>query len=110
MANDKDVPFALLYSVHEDDQFNDVASISTTSMEPPKLCRLQGAIGVPSQHPIAPSEIDLNEITSTFVPQFKTVAKSRKPLLMSIDSEDFPPALLEGVKWRGHGDVSSEVS
>ncbi|KAF2502660.1 hypothetical protein BU16DRAFT_16651 [Lophium mytilinum] len=106
-ANDKDVPFALLYSVQEDDRFNDTASVSTTSTQPPKRCLLKGAIGVETGHPIAPSEIDLTDVSKLFVPQLHRVAKSRKTMLMNISVDH--SELLEGIAWRGYGDPCSEL-
>ncbi|KAF2816750.1 uncharacterized protein BDZ99DRAFT_374694 [Mytilinidion resinicola] len=106
-ANDKDIPFALLYSVQEDDRFNDTASVSTTSTQPPKRCLLKGAIGVETGHPMAPSEIDLTDTSQLFVSQLHSVAKSRKTMLMNISVDH--PELLEGIAWRGYGDPCSEL-
>ncbi|AEO65266.1 uncharacterized protein THITE_2076488 [Thermothielavioides terrestris NRRL 8126] len=63
-----DIPLAIMYSVEDDP---DATASPSSSGGPAKICRLQGTLGVPENHPIAP------------------------------DDGTWPPSLLEGLQWRG---------
>ena len=63
--NDKDIPFALVYSVE------DVSSPGLDASFTTKHCVLRGTIGVPDGHPAAPANCDLQNCYDGFVPYFR---------------------------------------
>ncbi|OCK83195.1 hypothetical protein K432DRAFT_280182, partial [Lepidopterella palustris CBS 459.81] len=103
-ANDKDAPFALLYAV-EDADFNDAALVPMTSSAALKNCTLKGALGVPSNHPMAPAKLDFMNSSHALMPYLRSAAESRDLTLINIKDEHFPPSLLQNVRWRGYGDA-----
>jgi PAS domain S-box-containing protein len=106
--NDCDTPFALLYSV-SDDNDSDSSSLHSSSLLGTKQCYLEGSLGVPGVHKAAPEQIDLKEGTEGFGPVFREVMKTDKPVVLSIGSGDLPTEMLEGLEWRGFGDPCRDV-
>ncbi|KAF2751501.1 hypothetical protein M011DRAFT_464227 [Sporormia fimetaria CBS 119925] len=106
--NERDTPFALIYSV-SDDNGSDCSSLHSASLFGNKTCYLEGALGVPSGHPCAPDQMDLKEGTDGFAPVFREVMKTDKPVVMSIGSGDLPLAIMEDLEWRGFGDPCRDV-
>ncbi|KAJ4292756.1 hypothetical protein N0V90_009419 [Kalmusia sp. IMI 367209] len=106
--NEYDTPFALLYSV-SDDNDSDSSSLHSSSLLGSKQCYLEGYLGVPPNHPAAPEQIDLKEGTEGFGPVFREVMKTDKPVVLSIGSGDLPLEMLEGLEWRGFGDACRDV-
>lgn len=107
-ANARDVPFALLYSVGEDDdgEHSSVASETSISL---KTCHFEGALGVPEGHPAAPVQLDLRRSPEGFVPSFREAMRTREPTLLRVKDGTLPEALLEGIEWRGFGDPCTEA-
>lgn len=108
-SNDKDIPFALLYSVEDIDDSNDASSVSTQSSISPRQCILKGAIGVPDDHPAAPARLDLQEGYNGFLPYFRVAMKSKKPTVFRIDDGTIPDYLTKDISWRGFGDKCSSL-
>ncbi|KAH7051315.1 aerobic respiration control sensor protein-like protein arcB [Macrophomina phaseolina] len=104
-ANDKDVPFALLYAVEDDEDSSDNLSASASSTSNVvKQCILKGSLGVPEGHPAAPSRLDYLQSIEGFMPYFREAVKSRKPTVLHLDNGNSPMGLLDGIQWRGFGD------
>ncbi|KAK7750759.1 hypothetical protein SLS62_007311 [Diatrype stigma] len=106
--NHCDVPFALLYSVgeNEDEDQSSISSESTTSL---RSCFLEGAIGVPKGHIAAPQQMDLKRSRQGFVPAFREAMRTREPTLLQTRDGSLPEELLEGIKFRGFGEPCREA-
>ena len=106
--NEFDTPFALLYSV-SDDNDSDSSSLHSSSLLGTKQCYLEGTLGVPAHHLAAPEQIDLKEGQEGFGPVFREVMKTDKPVVLGIGSGDLPLAMMEGMDWRGFGDACRDA-
>jgi PAS domain S-box-containing protein len=106
--NTYDTPFAMLYSV-SDDNDSDCSSLHSASLLGNKTCYLEGSLGVPENHPAAPPQMDLKEGHEGFGPVFREVMKTDKPVVLSIGSGDLPAAMMENLDWRGFGDPCRDV-
>jgi len=137
--NESDTPFAMLYSVGDEND-SDTASSYSTSVLGGKTCSLEASLGVPDDHPSAPQAIDLKTGTEGFGPIFREVIKAGRSLLLRVtgdsildgspgsafsggssaiieDPEDFigdasleiSDTMLEGFEWRGFKDPCRAV-
>lgn len=106
--NSFDVPIAILYSVvdtHEDEDLSSHSSSSSLS----KSCQLEGTLGVPPGHVAAPARLDLSRSTEGFIPSFREAMRTRQPTKLTTRDGTLPKSLLEGIQWRGFGDPCSEA-
>ncbi|KAL1622661.1 hypothetical protein SLS56_008643 [Neofusicoccum ribis] len=104
-ANDKDIPFGLLYAIEDDEGSSDNASTNASSTaNVVKQCVLKGALGVPEGHPAAPPRLDFMQSIEGFMPYFREAMKSRRPTLLDLEGGAVPSNLLDGIQWRGFGD------
>ncbi|KAK0651011.1 aerobic respiration control sensor protein arcB [Cercophora newfieldiana] len=106
--NERDVPFALLYSVGDGDD-GDHSSMSSGSTISLKTCHLEGSIGVPEGHIAAPANLDLKRSREGFIPAFREAMRTREPTLLHTRDGTLPEALLDGINWRGFGDPCREA-
>ncbi|KAI1449277.1 hypothetical protein F5Y02DRAFT_257005 [Annulohypoxylon stygium] len=93
-----DIPLAILYSVQGDFQ-------PSTG----QACRLEGCLGVPSGHPIAPPMLHLDERSQGLSLSFRKTLESQNPLLLQTRDGTLPESLLEGLTWRGFEDPCQEA-
>lgn len=103
-----DVPFALLYSIVDNDDA-DTASHSSDSTISLKSCVLEGSIGIPEGHPASPRKLDLKRSQEGFVPAFREAMRTREPTMLRTRDGTLPESLLEGIIWRGYGDPCKEA-
>lgn len=103
-----DVPFALLYSVGENED-GDQSSVSSGSTISLKMCYLEGALGLPPGHIAAPQQLDLKRSREGFIPSFREAMRTREPKLLRTTDGTLPEALLEEVQWRGFDDPCREA-
>ncbi|KAF6806761.1 hsp90-like protein [Colletotrichum musicola] len=96
-----DIPFAMLYSIERDGLSE---SGSETRHDCDHICRLEGALGVPANHPVMPETLRLKETESGLAPQYRAALRSQGPLIISTSDGSLPKELLTGVQWRGFGD------
>lgn len=101
--NQFDIPFALLYSVSENEE-NDQSSSSSNSAMSRKSCYYEGSIGIPEGHVAAPYQLDLKGSREGFVPAFREAMRTRETTLLHTRDGSLPQALLEDIDWRGFGD------
>ncbi|KAI1392243.1 uncharacterized protein F4822DRAFT_390172 [Hypoxylon trugodes] len=94
-----DIPLAILYSVEEDLQTSAAG----------KACRLEGCLGVPDGHLIAPSELRLHGNDQGLSSSFREALESQNPLLLQIKDGTLPESLLDGLDWRGFKDPCREA-
>lgn len=108
-TNDKDVPFALLYSVTEEIDSDSQSSIYS-GFGVAKQCLLEGTIGVPEGHAAAPPSIDLRNGTHYFAQVFrKAMQKENAPTYFFAKDGSLDTELLEGIDWQGFGDPCTAI-
>lgn len=95
-----DVPLAFIYSVNEDDDSDSAQS----RYDCPRTCRLAGSLGVPRNHPIAPSILELRDTDQGLAPRFREALKAQVALLIHTKDGGLPEKHLKGLEWRGFGD------
>ncbi|KAI8279354.1 hypothetical protein K4K56_012745 [Colletotrichum sp. SAR 10_98] len=107
--NDLDVPFALIYSVKEDNE-SEVSSMHSGSIAHPPLLQLEGSLGVPDGHPTALTHLDLKSSDEGFAPYMRqSMTMQGAPIVLSQEAGNLPTKLLEGMDWRGFGDPSKTI-
>ncbi|KAL0935404.1 histidine kinase hhk13p [Colletotrichum truncatum] len=107
--NDWDVPFALIYSVKEDNE-SEVSSMHSGSIAHPPLLQLEGTLGVPDGHSTALTHLDLKTSDEGFAPYMRqSMTMQGAPIVLSAESGNLPSKLLEGLEWRGFGDPSKTI-
>ncbi|KAL7621259.1 hypothetical protein AAE478_008576 [Parahypoxylon ruwenzoriense] len=94
-----DIPIAILYSVEEDSRSTSVG----------KALQLEGCLGVPDGHPIAPPTMRLDGIDKGLSSSFRKAVESQTPLLLQIRDGTLPESLLQGLHWRGFEDSCREA-
>ncbi|KUI57612.1 Hybrid signal transduction histidine kinase A [Cytospora mali] len=97
-----DIPLAILYSVEDDPQ---APTVTHSLYDFPKICRLEGALGVPKDHPIAPPTISLRNTDVGLASIFRDALHSQYPLLLQKSDGSLPESLVQGLEWRGFGDA-----
>ncbi|RYP67705.1 hypothetical protein DL771_007112 [Monosporascus sp. 5C6A] len=108
--NHFDVPFALLYSVgdNEDADRSSTSSESTSTISA-RTCFLEGSIAVPDGHIAAPTRIDLRRSPEGFIPAFREAMRTREPTVLHTRNGLLPEELLEGIAFRGFGEPCREA-
>ncbi|KAK9419685.1 hypothetical protein SUNI508_07171 [Seiridium unicorne] len=100
-ADDKDVPFTLLYSVVEQ------TSLAAPPSSPHYTCRLEGSVGVDADHALAKMYLDVQDDLDGFAPRVLEALKTDECLVLKASDINLQK-LLDGVGWRGHGLPSHE--
>ncbi|CAM1504331.1 Fc.00g019220.m01.CDS01 [Cosmosporella sp. VM-42] len=102
--NENDVPLALIYSVKEDNE-SDISSLHSGSISHPPQLVLEGSLGVPDDHPVAVSNLDLPASEEGFAPYMRqSLSAGGVPVVLSEEAGTLPLHLIEGLRWRGFGD------
>jgi PAS domain-containing protein len=101
--NDKDIPFALLYSV-EADPGSDASSNMTRFSDNHQEGVLRGSFGLPIECPAAPAHLDFQQ-DHGFTPYFKQAMLARNPITVQFDAGSPAAELMRGVHWKGYGDA-----
>ncbi|KAI1643587.1 uncharacterized protein F4817DRAFT_349090 [Daldinia loculata] len=94
-----DIPLAILYSVEEDPEASSAG----------KAGRLEGCLGIPQGHPIAPPKLQLDGSDLGLSSSFREALESQTPILLQIKNGTLPESLLEGLQWRGFKDPCHEA-
>lgn len=94
-----DLPMALLYSADE---------------ERPGICRLklEGSIGVPADHEIAPAQAEFFQSKNGLIPLFREARSRDIPLVTRTTDEHYRKpegSLLDGIQWAGFGERCNEI-
>jgi PAS domain-containing protein len=100
-SNDKDIPFALLYS--SEDTSSDTASSATRFSGDNQEYTLRGSFGLPEDSPARPTRLDLNKDLG-FTPYFRQALTARRPIVVSLEEGSAAAELVRGVQWQGFGD------
>ena len=98
-----DVPLAFIYSVNEDDDNES----SRSRYDCPRTCRLAGSLGVPEDHAIAPSVLELRDTDDGLAPSFRKALEAQIALHIDTTEGSLPERLLAGLEWRGFEDPCS---
>ncbi|KAJ3471391.1 hypothetical protein MRS44_001490 [Fusarium solani] len=107
--NEYDVPFALIYSAREDNE-SEVSSLHSGSLIHSPQMVLEGALGVPENHPAAASHLDLRSSDEGFAPYMRqSMTAGGIPVVLSEENGTLPASLIEGLHWRGFGDPSKTI-
>jgi PAS domain-containing protein len=101
--NDKDIPFALLYSV-EADPGSDASSNMTRFSDNHQEGTLRGSFGLPRGCAAAPTRLDFQQ-DHGFAPYFRQAMLARNPITVQFDSGSPAAELMREVHWQGHGDA-----
>lgn len=70
---------------------------------------LEGALGVPSDHPAAPAMVSLQSGSGGFAAAMRNALSVREPLLIDANDEIFENGLLDGLQWRGFEAPSTQL-
>lgn len=97
-----DVPLAILYSVQDDPH---AQSVTHSLYGFPKICHLEGALGVPEGHIIAPPTISLRNTDQGIASIFRSALQGQYALLLQTKDGTLPDSLVQGLEWRGFGDA-----
>jgi PAS domain-containing protein len=102
--NDKDVPLALLYGA-EYQASSDVASVSSPGSVPAiETYLLKGAIGVDTDHPLAPPTFSVQQALYVLQPFLEQAVRSRKATIVHLDKLQLSEAELKNIRWKGYGE------
>ncbi|RDW59895.1 hypothetical protein BP6252_12982 [Coleophoma cylindrospora] len=101
-----DIPFAVLYSIDR----GSPSELQAQIRDPESLeCQLEGSIGIPDGHPIAPTRLNLGLSAEALSQAFVEAMKSSKPTMFTVGGGIFTPSMFEGIQWRGFGDACKAV-
>lgn len=107
--NDVDIPFALIYSVKDDNE-SEISSMHSGSATHPPQLQLEGALGVEEGHPSAVMSLDLRTSDQGFAPYMRqSLTMHGAPIVLTAADGTLPGGLLEGMDWRGYGEASRTV-
>ncbi|KAK4231249.1 histidine protein kinase [Podospora fimiseda] len=106
--NEYDVPFALIYSVSEEESEGS-SMASGNAANPPQIV-LEGSIGVPEGHPCATPFIDLRFSEQAFAGYMRdSMSNPSAPTVLSEEDGTLPAELIAGLEWRGFGDPCKTI-
>lgn len=103
---EKDAPLCLLYSVAESSEVSNPLP-STTTPSPSVPCVLEGSVGIPKGHSIAPSSFDTAHDQNWLTGPFNRAMNEMQTILVPLDSE--VKRSLSGIKCRGFGEPTHVV-
>ncbi|KXJ91290.1 hypothetical protein Micbo1qcDRAFT_175513 [Microdochium bolleyi] len=107
--NDEDVPFALVYSV-VDDQDSDMSSMHSGSIQNPPQLALEASLGVPPGHRCLVPAVNLRTSSDGFAPYMReSMSRAGAPVRLSADDGTMPAELMAGFAWRGPGDPCQSI-
>jgi len=107
--NEEDVPFALVYSV-ADDQDSDMSSMHSGSLQNPPQLSLEASLGVPPGHRCLVSAVDLRTSNDGFAPYMReSMSRAGAPVRLSLHDGTMPAELMSGFAWRGPGDPCQSI-
>ena len=70
---------------------------------------LEGALGVPLDHPAAPALVTLKSGSGGFTAAMRSALSFREPMLLEAKDKTFESGLFEGIEWRGFQVPSSQI-
>jgi hypothetical protein len=106
---DKDIPLALLYSVADQElalRRSKSPNPTEAGVSEPTVCILEGSIGIPAGHHLAPEILDLDNDDTCFGPTIRQAMTNMGPVVGQVDEK--LKEMFEGIEWRGHGVPATE--
>jgi signal transduction histidine kinase/CheY-like chemotaxis protein/PAS domain-containing protein len=105
-----DVPFALIYSVREEQNESETSSMHSGSLTHPPQIFLEGSLGVPAGHAAAVSTLDLRTSEEGYARYMReSMTMAGAPVVLSKETGNLPTDLIVGLEPRGFGDPCSTV-
>jgi PAS domain S-box-containing protein len=108
--NDSDIPLAMVYSM--DDVAEAVPSSPSKkikSMSNRVLLKLEGTLGVPQGHALAPACLDLHDSSHPLAFLLVNALKQARSSVFKIGDGGLSEEYLKGIQWRGFGVPCSEI-
>ena len=99
-ANERDIPLAVIYSLHSDIH-NEV---------PTSIVQLQAALGVAEGHPLALNQIDLTQGSEMVLPLLRKTLAANSLTVFQRKDKSLPEPLIRGIQWRGFGEPSNALA
>ncbi|QPG96064.1 hypothetical protein C2857_003038 [Epichloe festucae Fl1] len=107
--NEFDLPFSLIYSAKEDTE-SEVSSLHSGSPVLSSQFSLEGSVGIPADHAVAPATLDLKSSDDGFAPYMRqSLSMGGVPIVLSEDEGTLPEHLLKDIDWRGCGHPCTTV-
>jgi PAS domain S-box-containing protein len=104
------VPFALLYSVVDSENCDDLSQCSdATPVCMRKSCVLEGSVCVPRGHPISPEKFELRKSEEALVSAFREAIQTTESTMLYTKDGTLPASLLQSIEWRGYEDPCREA-
>ncbi|KAF1954573.1 hypothetical protein CC80DRAFT_475815 [Byssothecium circinans] len=97
--NDKDILFALLYSVEYETGSESNSGLARYS-ENHQVYVLRGSFGLPGGSPAAPERLDIGH---GFAPYFRQAMLARNPIMVNLEGSPVAE-LYRDIDWKGYGD------
>jgi signal transduction histidine kinase/CheY-like chemotaxis protein len=107
--NEFDVPFALVYSVKDDNTESEVSSMHSGSLAHPPQIVLEATVGVPDDHHAAVHTLDLRTSDEGFARYMRESLTTGDHVILDSGTGTLPSELIEGLEWRGFGDWCNTV-
>lgn len=108
--NDKDIPFALLYSVECGNEMSSDAMLTSTQLpKDQRQCKLRGSLGVNDDSSIRPECLEFHE-QDGFMSYFRKAMLSRQPTTLQLDKGTETAGLLNGLHRRGFSEPCRAVA
>jgi PAS domain-containing protein len=105
-----DIPLVMLYSiagVSDASITSSAAAISnvhTGSIE----CTLEGSIGIPEGHPVAPKTFALDQNKTWLADACRIGLRGAACVLLQVEDGSLPSDVVQGITWRGFGEPSTK--
>jgi PAS domain-containing protein len=99
-SNESDITMAVLYTLDE--------GVGVGSGQ--NILKLQGTLGVPAGHIVAPRQADLETSVDGFFPALRKAKISGIPVVLRQQDGTLPDKLLDGFEWRGFGEPSTDIA
>jgi hypothetical protein len=108
---EEDIPLAMLYSIMDRSKYLDISSTSETfgNFTEYVICHLEGTVGLPGGHPIAPAAFDLLKNENCPAKSFRRAMRGPNFILVQVKDEILEEGLLEGINWRDNGEPGSAM-
>ncbi|KAL2062576.1 hypothetical protein VTL71DRAFT_5648 [Oculimacula yallundae] len=109
---EEDIPIALLYSVADSTTSSNVATSRSESPNsncsmPSSICVLEGVIGIPANHELAPQVVDLELSDGCLAPALKKAQLEMGPIILPVKEKT--QEQFDRLKWRGFGVPSTHI-
>lgn len=102
-SNPYDVPFVLIYSAVNQKDVSETSSSSAVSTGS-ENCVLEGALGLPEDHPLVPKTLDVGSGTSFLARTFQSCSDLDTPAFLRVDDGTLDMEIVDVMDLRGYPD------